>query len=595
MTDVKSKTLEGIVASAGVAIGRAFLFSHEELDVPHYEVDESAVDDEIGRYRSALEETGRELEEIREKSRQEMSDDHAQIFQAHLMILEDPMFQNDIPRKIRDTRDNAECAVMDISEDFIGKFSQIDNDLAKGRVADIRDIVKRVIHNLLGKERDTLSSLTEEVIVIAHDLSPSDTALMNRDFVLGFATYVGSRTSHTAIMARALEIPAVVGLGNATSQIKTGDLVIIDGNHGRVLINPDEESIEQYEIEQEMFLEYERKLYVLKNLPAETRDGHHVDLAGNIEIPEEIESVLQHGAKGIGLYRTEFLYIRKKAMPSEDEQYEFYKDAAERIAPESVIIRTVDLGGDKFASYLDFADDADSIMGLRGIRLCLRHQDIFMPHLRAILRASAHGNLKIMFPMISSVDELRLAKRILEQARRDLAKESIPFDADLEVGVMIEVPAAVIIADMLAREADFFSIGTNDLIQYALAVHRANEEIAYLYEPLHPAVLRLIQRTVDAAHNEGIWVGMCGEMAGEAILVPILLGMGLDEFSMSPTSVPEVKKLIRSLTIEEARELKEHAFSLSTASEIRNYVYEEAMKRFPEFLTWVDPRPPIEL
>ena len=303
---------------------------------------------------------------------------------------------------------------------------------------------------------------------------------------------------------------------------------------------------------------------------------------------------MQHGAKGIGLYRTEFLYIRKKAMPSEDEQYEFYKDAAEQMTPEPVIIRTVDLGGDKFASYLEFSDDADSIMGLRGIRLCLHRQDIFMPHLRAILRASIHGNLKIMFPMISSIDELRLAKMVLEQARQDLADENIPFDPDLEVGVMIEVPSAAMTADILAREVDFFSIGTNDLIQYTLAVHRVNEEIAYLYEPLHPAVLRVIQRTVDAAHNEGIWVGMCGEMAGEPVMAPILLGMGLDELSMSPVAVPEVKKLIRSLTMEEAREIRDHAFSLPTASEIQNYVYDEARKRFPEFLAWIDPRPPIK-
>ena len=595
MTDMRSNALEGIAASAGVAIGRVFLFSHEEFDVPRYEVDESAVGDEMDRYQSALEKTRIELEGIREKSRLKMSDDHAQIFQAHLSILEDTMFVDDIPRRIQQSRVNAECAVMEASERVIEQFSQIDNELINGRVADIRDIRKRVVHNLLGKKRSALLALTEEVVIIAHDLSPSDTALMNSDFVLGFATDVGSRTSHTAIMARALEIPAVVGMGNVMSQVKTGDLVIIDGNRGKVLINPDEESIEEYGIFQRMFQDYERSLDFLRDLPAEPSDGHKLELGGNIEIPEEIESVLQHGARGIGLYRTEFLYIRKKSMPSEDEQYEFYKDAAEKMAPDSVIIRTVDLGGDKFASYLDFADDADSIMGLRGIRLCLHRQDIFMPHLRAILRASAYGNLKVMFPMVSGLEELLLAKKILDQARQDLAKEGIAFDPHMEVGVMIEVPSAAIIADILAKEVDFFSIGTNDLVQYSLAVHRVNEEIAYLCEPLHPGVLRLIQWAIDAAHKEGIWVGMCGEMAGEAVMVPILLGMGLDELSMSPTSVPEVKKLIRAITIEEAREMKEHAFSLSTAWEIRNYVYEEAMKRFPELLTWIDPRPPMEL
>lgn len=593
MATLESRALEGIAASAGIAWGRVFLFSHEELDVPRYRVDESAVDGEIARYHTALDKTRSELEDIMEKSGREMSEDHAAIFKAHLDILDDTMFVNEIPREIRSGKTNAEFAVMDVSGEVIEQFSQADNEFIRGRVADIRDIVKRIVHNLLDRERTDLSSLTEEVIVIAHDLSPSDTALMNKEFVLGFATDVGSRTSHTAIMARALEIPAVVGLGDVTSQTKTGDLVVIDGIHGRVLINPDEESLEEYEITQRMFWESERSLNVLKDLPAKTRDGHYVELSGNIEIPEEITSVLQHGAKGIGLYRTEFLYIRKKAMPSEDEQYEFYRDAAEKLNPESVIIRTVDLGGDKFASYLEFSDDADSIMGLRGIRLCLHRQDIFMPHLRAILRASAHGNLKIMFPMVSSIDEFRYAKMVLEEAKQDLADENIPFDPDLEVGAMIEVPSAAMTADILAKEVDFFSIGTNDLIQYTLAVHRVNEEIAYLYEPLHPAVLRIIQRTVDAAHNAGIWVGMCGEMAGEPVLVPILLGMGLDELSMSPVAVPEVKKLIRSLTMADAREIRDHAFSLSTASEIQNYVYDEARRRFPESFAWIDPRPPV--
>jgi len=595
MADRESKILEGIAASAGVQWGRAFLFSHEELDVPHYAVDESAVDSEIGRYRIALEETRDELRKIRERSRREMSDDHAQIFQAHLMILDDLMFVDEISREIRRAKVNAERAVMNISGKVTEQFSHIDDELMPGRlVADIRDIVKRIIHNLLDKEQTDLSLLKEEVIVIARDLSPSDTALMNKDFVLGFATDVGSKTSHTAIMARGLEIPAVVGLGNITSQVMTGDLVIIDGIHGKVLINPDETSLEKYEIAQRMFLDSEKSLGTLKDLPAETRDGHCLELAGNIEMPEEINSVLQHGAKGIGLYRTEFLYIRKKAMPSEDEQYECYKDAAEKIAPDPVIIRTVDLGGDKFASYLEFSDDIDSVMGLRGIRLCLHRQDIFMPHLRAILRASVHGNLKIMFPMVSSIAELRLAKSVLDQARKGLADENIPFDPDLEVGVMIEIPSAAMTADILAKEADFFSIGTNDLIQYTLAVHRVNEEIAYLYEPLHPAVLRIIQRAVDAAHDEGIWVGMCGEMAGDPVMIPILLGMGLDELSMSPVAVPEAKKIIRSITMEEAREIRDHAFSLSTAAEIQNYVYKEAMKRFPEVLKWV-PRTQIKL
>jgi len=582
--------LQGIAASPGVAIGRAFLFRHEELDLPRYTVDKLAVDDEIGRFQSALEETRRELEEIQRRSQQEMPNGHAEIFQAHLLFLEDAMFVDEVTRRIRSTKANAEFVVTEVSNELTERLSQIDNEYVSGRAIDVHDVVKRVIHNLLGKERMDLSSLESEVIVIAHDLSPSDTALMNKTYVLGFATDVGSKTSHTAIMARALEIPAVVGLGNITSRVKTGDLVIIDGNHGKVLINPDETVVQDYLAEQRKFQEFERSLNILKELPAVTLDNHYITLAGNIEIPEEVSSVLEHGAKGIGLYRTEYLYIRKKEMPSEDEQYESYRDAAETVAPDPVIIRTLDLGGDKFASYLEFSDDVDSLMGLRGIRLCLHRQDIFMSQLRAILRASIYSNLKVMFPMISSIEEFRLAKAVLEQAKLDLTSENIPFDPDLEVGVMIEVPSAVMTADILAKEADFFSIGTNDLIQYALAVHRVNEEIAYLYEPLHPGVLRLIQQTVDAAHNAGIWIGMCGEMAGDPVMVPILLGMGLDELSMSPAAVPEVKKLIRSLSIEDAREMKRQAFSLPTAWEIENYVYGEAMKRFPELLTWLSPR-----
>ncbi len=582
--------LEGVAASPGVAIGRAFLFHHEELDVPHYTVEASVVDDEIARFHSALRQTRRELQAIQKKSEQELPEDHARIFQAHLLLLEDPMFVDEVPIEIQCTKNNAEFVVTQVTDELIEQLSRIDGDeYISGRSIDIYDVVKRIIHNLLDEERMDLSALTDEVIVIAHDLSPSDTALMNKDYVLGFATDVGSKTSHTSIMARALEVPAVVGLGNITSQVRTGDLVIINGSHGTVLVNPDEQTVQNSLVEQRKFREFDSSLNVFKDLPAVTLDDHYVDLAGNIEIPEEINSILEHGANGIGLYRTEYLYIRKKEMPSEDEQYESYRDAVETVAPAPVIVRTLDLGGDKFASYLEFADDVGSIMGLRGIRLCLHRQDIFVPHLRAILRASAHGNLQIMFPMVSSIEEFRLAKAVLEQAKIDLANENIPFDPNLAVGVMIEIPSAAMTADILAKEADFFSIGTNDLIQYSLAVHRGNEEIAYLYEPLHPAVLRLIRLTVDAAKDANIPISMCGEMAGDPVMIPILLGMGLDKFSMSPTVVPEVKKLIRSITIEEARAMACRAFSFSTAWEIENYVYDEAMKKFPDVLEWSTP------
>jgi len=581
---------QGIAASPGVVIGKAFLFRPEDPNVPKYVLDDANIEKEIARFHSALDITRHQLEDIKRKSEKEMPGGYSRIFKAYIMILEDPMFVDEVHNEIRNFKSNAEYAVMKISNELIELISKIENEYVSERAVDIRDVVKRIISNLLGKERTDLSSLSSEVIVIAHDLSPSDTALMNKNYVLGFATDVGSRTSHTSIMARALEIPAVVGLGNITQRVKTGDLIIIDGNHGRILVNPEPEVVQDYIIEQKKFQDFERSLDVLRDLSATTLDNHTIDLAGNIEIPEEVESILKHGAKGIGLYRTEFLYIRKKEMPSEEEQFIYYRDAAESVAPDPIIIRTLDLGGDKFASYLEFSDDVNSIMGLRAIRLCLQRQDIFMPQLRAILRASVYGNMKIMFPMISGVEELRRAKALLERAKMELVDQKIPFNPNIEIGIMIEVPSAVMIADIIARECDFFSIGTNDLIQYALAVHRVNEEIAYLYEPLHPAVLRFIKHAVDAAHNAGIWIGMCGEMASDPIMAPILVGMGLDELSMSPASVPEVKKLIRSVSIKEVQEMAQKVFSFSTAWEIEDYVYEETTKRFPELTAWISLR-----
>ncbi|MBD3185054.1 phosphoenolpyruvate--protein phosphotransferase [Candidatus Poribacteria bacterium] len=583
--------LKGVAASPGVAIGKAFLFYHEDVDLPHYTIDESKIDAEIARFQDAMKQTRRELLDIQKKSEEEMTEVHARIFQAHILLLEDPMFVDEIPIEIEKSRKNAEYIVKKVTDDLVDQLSKLQDEYLSGRTIDIHDVARRIIHNLLEKERLDLSTLSEEVIIIAQDLSPADTALMKKEYVLGFATNFGSRTSHTAIMARALEIPAVVGLGTITSEVKNGDLVIIDGSSGEVLVNPEESIIQSYISKQERFLEFERSLDVLRDLPAVTIDNHSIDLAGNIEIPEEIDSVLHHGANGIGLYRTEFIYIRQKeGIPSEEEQYQLYKDSAEKMAPNPVIIRTLDLGGDKFASQLQLSDDVDSMLGLRGIRLCLQRPDIFLPQLRAILRASAHGNIKIMFPMVSGIEEFRQAKALLDQAKKDLDQKEIPYKQDIEIGLMIEVPAAAMTSDILAREADFFSIGTNDLIQYSLAIHRGNQGITHLYEPLHPAVLRLIRYTIDAAHNAGIWIGMCGEMAGDPVMVPILLGMGLDELSMSPTAVPEVKKLIRSLTLKEAQEMTQKAFSLSTPWEIESYVYGETMKKFPELLTWISLR-----
>jgi phosphotransferase system enzyme I (PtsI) len=583
--------LEGVPASSGIQIGIALLFLREDLDVPKYTIDDSEIHKEIEKFELALSQTYKELEKIQENIQREISGTYAGIFSAHILLLEDPMFLDEVKKEITTSRLNSAAAVKKVVQHITDQFSMIDNEYLKGRETDIRDVAIRIIQNILGKEKVDLSLLKKEVIVIAHDLSPSDTALMNKDMVIGFATDVGSKTSHTAIMARALEIPAVVGLGKITSHVKTGDLVILDGNRGRVLINPDGELYEEYLIEQSKFIEFEQSLGVLKDLPATTLDGTTIELACNLEVPEELSAIHKYGAKGIGLFRTEYIFIKKKTeLPSEEEQYESYKEAVEKVAPEPVIIRTLDLGGDKFASYLGLPTDVDSMMGLRAIRLCLQYPFIFMPQLRAILRASVHGNLKIMFPMISRVEELRQAKVMLNQAKSELEHEGIPFDPNIHIGTMIEVPSAALTADILAKECDFFSIGTNDLIQYTLAVHRVNEEIAHLYEPLNPAVLRLIKHIIDVAHENGIWVGMCGEMASDPLVVPLLLGMGIDELSMSPIAIPEVKKIIRSFTIEESKKIMNSAMSFSTAHEIESYVYGEAMERFPDVLMWLDHR-----
>jgi len=583
--------LEGIPASPGIQIGTALLFLPEELDVQNYTIDESDVDKELGKFELARNKTREELQKIHGIIETELSNAYAGIFSAHLILLEDPMFSGEVRKEIRLSKSNAAFAVKNVAEGLVEQFSSIDNEYFRGRDADILDVARRLVNNLLGKEKVDLSNLKKEVIVIAHDLSPSDTALMDKEKVIGFATESGSRTSHTAIMARALEIPAVVGLSKITSRVKTGDLIIIDANRGRVLVNPEGDVYEEYLIEQSKFLEFEHSLITLRDLPAMTLDGTSIELACNLEVPEELASVSKYGAQGIGLFRTEYIFIRKKnEAPSEDEQYESYKEAVEKVAPNEVIIRTLDLGGDKFASYLGLPEDVGSMMGLRAIRLCLRYPILFIPQLRAILRASAHGKVRIMFPMVSRVEELRQAKLLLDQAKRELTHEGIPFDPDIKVGTMIEVPSAALTADIIAKESDFFSIGTNDLIQYTLAVHRVNEGIAHLYEPLNPAILRLIKHVADVAHEAGIWVGVCGEMASDPLVVPLLLGMGFDELSMSPISIPEVKKVIRSLTIVEAKKIMNNALSFSTAHEVESYVYSEAMERFPDVLMWIDHR-----
>ena len=578
--------LAGTPASPGVVIGTVFII-HDELHVPRNTIAEGEVEMEVERFITAVEQTKAKLGEISIQLADESESSSASIFQAHLMILEDNTFIKRITHEIESRLVNAEAAVMNTSEEFIKVFNAADDIYFHEKATDIRDIVGHLISSMTGHERMDLSNLENDVIVVAHNLTPSDTVLMRKDRIIAFATDVGSRISHTAILARSLAIPAVVGLRNITEQLETGDAVILDGTHGRVILHPDEDTIRKYQVEHERFIEFEANLDALfKDLPAITLDGHEVELAANIEFPDEIAAAKEHGARGIGLYRTEYFYIGRDTLPTEDELFEDYKHVAQQMAPDSVIIRTLDLGGEKFATHFGISHAVSSLMGLRAIRLCLKYQEIFLPQLRAILRASAYGNIKIMFPMISGIEELRQAKAVLDTTRQQLLDAGIPFDPNMEVGAMIEIPSAAMTADILAAEVDFFSIGTNDLIQYSLAVDRSNEEIAELFEPFHPAVLRFVRHVITTAHEQGIWVGLCGEMAGDPIFTLILLGMGLDEFSMSPQVIPEVKSIIRSITLTEAQELTRKVMALPTAWEIEARVCVEASRRFPELLDW---------
>ena len=437
---------------------------------------------------------------------------------------------------------------------------------------------------MVGGKQLSLTNLKEKVIIIAYDLSPSDTAVMHKKNVIGFATDIGGRTSHTAIMAKSLEIPAVVGLERVTSVVRNGKTVIVDGNRGLFIAEPSKRTLDRYTAQKKRYEKLEKELSTLKNLPCETLDGHRVELSANIELPEEVPSVLKHGADGIGLYRSEYLYINRVDLPNEEDQFRAYKEVARKMGSRRVIIRTLDIGGDKFLSQLEIPREMNPFMGWRAIRFCLARPEIFKMQLRAILRASTFGNLKIMYPMISGVEEIRQANAILEEVKSDLKKRKIPFDRNIEVGAMIEIPSAALTSDILAKEVDFFSIGTNDLIQYALAVDRVNEKIAYLYEPAHPAVLRLIRDVIHNGHKNGIWVGMCGEMAGDPALVLILLGMGLDEFSTSPILLPEIKKIIRAFTLKEAKKMAEKALTFGTGKEIAQFAGDVLRKALPELV-----------
>ena len=576
---------EGAGVSPGIARGTVHVVRDDLDDVARYRIAPSQIADEIGRFEAALIQTRMQILEMQQRIAESIGAKDAAIFDAHLLVVEDRTLIDEVLRKLETDLCNVEWVFQEVATSYAETLNKIDDPYLRERALDIQDVTKRVIHNLQGKAPKAFLGLSEPHILVAHNLTPSDTATMKRELVLGLATDLGSRTSHTAIMARSLNIPAVVGLHDITEKLETGQHVLLDGTNGLVIVDPTSEVLARYGEIESRRVKVVAQLKALRETKSTTRDGRHIVLSANIELPDDVDAVAANGAEGIGLYRTEFLYLNRNTLPTEDEQYETYRKVAERVRPDPLIIRTFDLGGDKLApGTVDISDELNPFLGWRAIRFCLENTDIFKTQLRAILRASAIGNVKIMFPMISGLDELRRAISILKDCRSDLHASKMDIGEKTEVGAMIEIPSAAISADVLAREVDFFSIGTNDLIQYALAVDRVNERIAHLYEPTHPAVLRLLKMIADAAHAHDIWVGVCGEMAGDIALIPLLLGLGVDELSASATLVPQVKRAVQSLTIPECQQLVDEALKLETPSEILARCLELADKRYGDLL-----------
>src|SRR5256884_315239 len=581
----KEIRFEGAGVSPGIARGRVHVARDELEEVVRYRIAPSQVTDEIARFETALIQTRMQILQMQQRIAESIGTKDAAIFDAHLLVVEDRTLIDEVLRKLETDLCNVEWVFQEVATRYAETLNKIDDPYLRERALDIQDVTKRVIRNLQGKAPKTFLALSELHILVAHNLTPSDTASMNRANVLGIATDLGSRTSHAAILARSLNIPAVVGLHDITAKLETGQHVLVDGSDGLLIVNPAPETIAHYAELESRRARVVSQLKQLRTTRSTTRDGRHIVLSANIELPEDVEAVAANGAEGIGLYRTEFLYLNRTTLPTEDEQFETYRKVAERVRPDPLIIRTFDLGGDKLApGTVDITDELNPFLGWRAIRLCLENIDIFKTQLRAILRASAVGNVKIMFPMISGVDELRRATAVLNECKEELRNSKMDMAERLEVGAMIEIPSAAICASVLAPEVDFLSIGTNDLIQYALAVDRVNEKIAHLYEPTHPAILRLLRMIAEAAHAHNLWVGVCGEMAGDIALVPLLLGLGMDELSAAAILVPRVKRAVQSLTIPECRELVEETFKLDTASEILARCLELADKRYGELL-----------
>ncbi|RMG58863.1 MAG: phosphoenolpyruvate--protein phosphotransferase [Deltaproteobacteria bacterium] len=573
--------LRGIPASPGIAIAEGFYLERSLPSFVKSYVPDYMVEDEVEKFLKAVEKSKSQLREIRD-SLPDRESEHARILDVHLGLLEDSMLIDSTVKLIRDYRFKAEWALNRVLTGIINSFHRIEDAYLKERGDDIKQIAHRIFENLAGRKVDSISDITEEVVVVAHDLSPADTAQMLSRPVRGFATDVGSRTSHTAIVARSIGIPAVVGLGNVTEHFYPGARVIVDGYEGTVIISPDASVEEEYRKKLVRSEKRRKSLVKFSKLPAVTRDGHRMMVMANIELPEEADQALQLGADGIGLYRTEFIFLNRRSLPDEEEQFEIYRRVVEKFHDSPVVIRTIDLGGDKFASHIDLAEEMNPAMGLRAIRFCLREKEIFRTQLRAILRASKFGDVRVLIPMISGVQEVRETRKIFEEVKGELKRDGLPFSERVELGIMIEVPSAALISDILARMVDFFSIGTNDLIQYAIAIDRVNEYVTYLYEPLHPALLRMIRTIIDAAKKAGIPVGMCGEMAGEPLYIPVLLGLGLDELSMNASSIPVVKSLIRKSSRAELENFVEELFSYETGDEVLRRVKSLFEELYPE-------------
>lgn len=561
--------LKGIAASAGIAAAKAYKL--EQPVVVIEKLEGCNADEEIAKLKKALEKTVKDIEGVKERAAKRLSEEELQVFDAHLMMANDPELVGQMETMIKNDGVNAEYAADQVANMMVAMFESMDNDYFRERAADVKDVTYRLKCNLLGLTIPDLTAISEPVVIVAHDLTPSDTAQLN-EFVRGFATAIGGKTSHSAIMANSLEIPAVVGAAGVLEAVKTGDMIGLDAIDGVIYVNPEQEVLDELAKKEEAYLEEKKALKVLINAKSITTDGHEVELAGNIGNAKDALQVMENGGEGVGLFRTEFLYMDNDHFPTEEEQFEVYKQVLETMEGRKVVVRTLDIGGDKTLTYFTFPEEMNPFLGYRAIRLCLDKTDIFKTQLRALCRASVYGKLCIMFPMIATIDEFRSAKAIFEECKAELLAEGVAVSDDIQVGMMVEIPAAAVLADEFSKYADFFSIGTNDLIQYSMAADRMSEKVAYLYQPYNPAILRLVNMTIQGAHKNGKWVGMCGAMAGEPYAVPILLGLGLDEFSMSATQILKARKIVNGLSFEEMQKLAQHCLNLETKDQVLDYV-----------------------